>query len=276
MIIFILIIILLLCLCDNNNSNRKTHAMPKREITPAVSQQKQNQGSNKKTRTNKAKTVFDSKYYYSSKKYCISPSKISNRDMNRPYGNNYDQKSLIINYPQMYYLNNMKDEKKRQKINLLIYKEAAFGAGGINYLDYKECKIDYSIMTCNEHIISILFSGIYVPFPSYHESRIKYGITIDIDKGCLMDLSDFYTINAKFMNKINVTFRPTKYSLYLANMFLEPPNLIKDTAKSFVDDYKHYDHRNDFYIKNNNILGIMMGITDPSDYIVLEGKIKKG
>lgn len=167
-IISILVVCFFLVACDQEKANNES-----RDITKEQPEKINNE------------TVFDPKYYTLNENYGIALSTLENNDKPRPKENVRWIRSVMINYPQLY---NMEDTAKENRLNDMLFKEALNIRDIINDRDYIEYSIDYEIMEANDEVISIHFTG-FVHDPQ-KANNITHTVTIDLDNERFMDLSD--------------------------------------------------------------------------------------
>ena len=204
--------------------------------------------------------TFDNKYYFLNKYYGIALSTLENNDKPRPEENQRWIRSLTINYPQLY---NMENIDKENRLNDMLFKEALDIRDIINDREYIEYSIDYEIMEANEEVISILFTG-FVHSPQ-KVNNIVYTVTIDLDNERFMDLSEFYNIDKSFIDRFeNKEFKSTEGDVSEMN----------ELVSEYVASYSDKKHIHDFYIKDE-ILGLVIPAPQAMNYIILEGAIEK-
>lgn len=206
---------------------------------------------------------FPVKWYTYGNKYGVAPGELTNKDMERPENNNEWVKTLLIRYPQLY---NMEAYDKEQRINDLLYKEAAYYHDVLESRDYSEYNVDYQIMEADDNIISILFLGEVTDNQS--SNRFAHAVTIDIESGKQMELKDFLMIDKSFVkNHLNTDFK------VVDNNF---DDAAENTpfVKSFVANYEKSAHTNDYYVKGSDI-GIIIPTHNSMGYILIEGSIEE-
>lgn len=206
---------------------------------------------------------LEENHYRTSESYSIGLSVIENKDMSRPEGNKEWIKTLKINYPQIY---NMEDYDKEVRLNNLLINAAMNKMDFINERDYIDYTINYKIMEVNENILSILFIGeSHYPGRAYN---MAYTITIDLTTEKVMDLSEFYIVNNEFFLD---HYDHGRFRLVENNFENIDDN--KLFIEEYMKDYNNKTHAHDFYIIGDNI-GIIIPVPQAMGYIILESMTK--
>lgn len=241
-IISILVVCFFLVACDQEKANNESSDITKEQPE----------------KINNVK-IFDTKYYILNENYGIALSTLENNDKPRPEENVRWIRSLTINYPQIY---NMEDVDKENRLNNILFKEALNIRDIINDIDYIEYKIDYEIKEANEDVISILFTGHVYDYA--HANDIVYAVTIDLNDERFMDLSDFYKVDKSLVDKF------VKKEFKLTEDKLGDTDKTNKLVAEYISSYSSEQHLHDFYIKDE-IIGLVIPAPQAMNYLIIEG-----
>lgn len=231
------------------------------EAPDSLNQKENNQSEQSEVIDNE--TTFDPRYYTLNENYGIALSTLENNDKPRPEENENWIRSLTINYPQVY---NMEDTEKQNRLNDILFKEALNIRDILNDIDYIEYRIDYEIMEANEDVISILFTGHVYDFA--HANEIVDTVTIDLNTERFMDLSDYYKVDKSFLGKVkNNEFKPTEDKI-------RDTDEMNELVAEYVSSYSDEQHLHDFYIKDGTI-GLVIPAPQAMNYFIIEGLLDK-
>ena len=124
----------------------------------------------------------------------------------------YEQDDVVIQYPQIY---GLEDEDKEKKVNELIQNhvsemgyfepEVSITEDGTRWEWHWEKQMEYEVTFLNEHMISILYQGEVTLYAVRNESRFNYcvdALTIDLDEVKELELSDFVEIDENLGKKM--------------------------------------------------------------------------
>ncbi len=205
--------------------------------------------------------AFIKELYYQGQIYSIAPSALTNTDMDRPDNNNEWLKSLDINYPQIY---GLEDVNMQNRINELLYDEVILYHNVLSDRSYINYSLNYEIMSSTDEEFSILFYGSVSDYRT--ENRFAYAITFDINEEKKMKLDDYYVVNDSFVTDDLFT----KVEVIDNNFATLEENT--PFVEQYVMDYDLAMHEDDFYITGDKI-GIIIPTYNSMGYILIEGGI---
>ncbi|KZE40470.1 hypothetical protein AV540_25740 [Brevibacillus parabrevis] len=191
---------------------------------------------------------------------------IDNSQINEIKQNSYQDKGIVIRYPQLL---NSKNGIKQDEINKLIKDEAM---KVLNYyadgLDVLALEIHYKIKYHGEKLMSIEYTGIGNIKGSAHPNNIFFTTNINLEEARKIRLADIVTINEQFFeviksgkftlqngvikDKSEVVQRFNEYSIdELAKMFTNSDSLDKVGTEQQSDVFSYF---------TNDNLGISFGV----------------
>ena len=200
-------------------------------------------------------------------KYIIMPSTLKDYEGSRREDLTNWMRSVEILYPQIYLVSNDYDQSAEweKKINQKLFQEGfhILGESGLLEREKEYVTIHYDITQLSERMISLCYYGFrHIPTRSY--SYIS-GITIDLDSGEVMALSDFLSIDKELLY---VQIANNEFEI-----INDAPPFELQTEGYIAAFINQENHVNDFYIKDNRVCLVIPTSGNYGFYTVLNTQI---
>lgn len=114
---------------------------------------------------------------------------------------NYTDRKVTINYPQV---TEMNDSKRQEKINEIIKTEALHILGWYSdaQLDKFSMELEYEIKWQNAEILSIKYSGLRYLKDTAHPTYVFFTTNINMHEGSRLRLKELVNIDVDFVEKL--------------------------------------------------------------------------
>lgn len=203
------------------------------------------------------------------KKYAIYTSNITESNPTKMNKYVHSERNINIQYPQIYYSNEYReyDLNLETRINKILFDISIENDDSFlvdrNTRELKEYYSDYTITKYDEDTFSIKYYG-HV-YSISHAREFCYGITINTSTGEMKQISDFISVDAELIKKLEngsiIYDSPPKYE----------KDFVLEAVTKFIDEYDTLANKNNMFFIDETSVNLIIPVSyGNSNYIILE------